>query len=530
MNKILFGLLLCSLPVIATAQETFDALKNSETELRGTARFQSMAGAFGALGGDLSTLSQNPGGIGVYRSSDAGITMSLDFNSSKTNLSSDNDTRFNVNNAGYVGTIRTGSEVVPYFNIGFTYQRQMDFHRHYRGTVGALNTSITNHIASYTGNYNESDLGVTNDYNPYYSTSAPWASILSYNSYLINYNNGGWQGLYGDGTTGSGEFEVDQSGHTDEYNISFGGNVNNTVFWGATVGLTDLDYKSYTYYGETLNNAYIYDHNGNTGIVDGTADYGYENYLHTEGTGYNFKLGVIVKPVNELRLGLAFHTPTYYDMKDRYASSAAFQMTPAGATDGGYYGTNYAGYGDGSMDEVRYDIHTPWHFIASIAGVMGREGILSFDYEYVGNGSIRVCDDNGHAYTDVTDRVKDYLQASHIFRVGGEYRVTPDWSLRAGYSYQTSPVKDVVKDNQANITTVSNNTAYEFDKSIQHLTLGLGYHYKGFYADMAYVHKWRTSQYNAFSPIVGIGYTEPGVNAEVKDNSNRVVLTMGFRF
>lgn len=108
--------------------------------------------------------------------------------------------------------------------------------------------------------------------------------------------------------------------------------------------------------------------------------------------------------------------------------------------------------------------------------------------------------------------------------------MTPDWSLRAGYSYQTSPVKDVVKDNQANITTVSNNTAYEFDKSIQHLTLGLGYHYKGFYADMAYVHKWRTSQYNAFSPIVGIGYTEPGVNAEVKDNNNRVVLTMGFRF
>ena len=72
MNKILFGLLLCSLPVIATAQETFDALKNSETELRGTARFQSMAGAFGALGGsnppdcgsfDGITGTGTPGGI-----------------------------------------------------------------------------------------------------------------------------------------------------------------------------------------------------------------------------------------------------------------------------------------------------------------------------------------------------------------------------------------------------------------------------------------------------------------------------------
>ena len=84
MKKIFLGLLACGLPMIAEAQETFDALQMSQTELRGTARFQSMAGAFGALGGDLSTLNQNPAGIGVYRSSDAGITLSLDFNSNKT--------------------------------------------------------------------------------------------------------------------------------------------------------------------------------------------------------------------------------------------------------------------------------------------------------------------------------------------------------------------------------------------------------------------------------------------------------------
>ena len=36
----------------------------------GTARFMSMGGAFTALGGDISTLSQNPAGIGVFRTSE----------------------------------------------------------------------------------------------------------------------------------------------------------------------------------------------------------------------------------------------------------------------------------------------------------------------------------------------------------------------------------------------------------------------------------------------------------------------------
>ena len=53
MKKKVFALLLCGLPMIINAQDAFDVLQMSQTELRGTSRFQSMAGAFGALGGDL---------------------------------------------------------------------------------------------------------------------------------------------------------------------------------------------------------------------------------------------------------------------------------------------------------------------------------------------------------------------------------------------------------------------------------------------------------------------------------------------
>lgn len=529
MKKIFLGLLACGLPMIAEAQETFDALQMSQTELRGTARFQSMAGAFGALGGDISTLNQNPAGIGVYRSSDAGITLSLDFNSNKTpNLLADDKTRLNVNSVGYVGAFKLGSETMSNFNIGFSYSRNNDFQRHYRGVSGNIPTSITNHIAYYTGNNKPSDLAITDKYNPYYDSMAPWSSILSYDSYLINYNNGGWQGLYGDGTQGKAEYEVVQSGHTDEYSINLGGNFLNKVFWGAGVGIVDMNYDNYMYYGESLNNAYIFDYAKNDGTIEvGNANFGYVNSLHTTGTGYNFKLGLIVKPINELRLGAAFHTPTYYDMRDIYKTVASFEMVGSG--NNRYNGEKQTGNGD-IWDEARYTFSTPWRFIGSIAGVIGREGLVSFDYEYVGANSMRVGNDAGREYVDVTNRMKDYFQASHIFRLGGEYRVDPNWSVRAGYSYQTSPVKAAVRDNLMNITTVSSNPAYEYDKSVQYVTLGLGYHYKSFYADMAYVHKARTSVFNAFSPNVYRGGVEQNVNSEVKDNNNRVVMTMGFRF
>ena len=123
MKKKVFALLLCGLPLMINAQDAFDVLQMSQTELRGTSRFQSMAGAFGALGGDLSTLTQNPAGIGVYRSSDLGITMSVDCNSVKAGVDKMNETRFNINNVGYVGAIRLNSETVPNLNFGFTYNR-----------------------------------------------------------------------------------------------------------------------------------------------------------------------------------------------------------------------------------------------------------------------------------------------------------------------------------------------------------------------------------------------------------------------
>ena len=84
MKKIILASMIASLPAMAMAQSTVDAYAISQNEMRGTARFMSMGGAFTALGGDLSVLGQNPAGIGVYRSSEFGATLDINMRGYKT--------------------------------------------------------------------------------------------------------------------------------------------------------------------------------------------------------------------------------------------------------------------------------------------------------------------------------------------------------------------------------------------------------------------------------------------------------------
>ena len=542
MKKKVLAMLLCGLPLLINAQDAFDVLQMSQTELRGSSRFQSMAGAFGALGGDLSTLTQNPAGIGVYRSSDLGITLSLDFNSTKAGVDKINETKFNVNNVGYVGAIRLNSESVPNLNFGFTYNRLQSFNRHYIGGVANIPTSMSNFVADEFVNvpgFTDGDLYWDDDYNPYFDGYAPWAAVTMFDMTtqnggyvgIINSNDGYMQGLFGQGTTGNAYYEVEERGHADEYNIGFGGNIANKLYFGLDFGILDLDYKSYQTYEEDLNNAYVMaddiDLFTSPIINENTrADWNLTNYLHTSGTGVNFKFGLIWKPIQSLRFGAAFHTPTYYDMRDTYlvgANLLAYEDNNLlyRASKNSNDGYNYSG---------TYTIKTPWHFMGSVAGVIGTNAILSMDYEYVANETMRIGDDRNNDYPDVTDNVKANFKPSHIIRIGGEYRLTPNWSVRAGYSYKTTQVEKGVDEYEYNIATVGTNPAYQYDNAVHNITGGFGYRYQKFYADLAYVHKMRKSVYNAFSPINDDYGYEPNVSADVTDHNNRISLTLGMRF
>jgi len=540
MNKRLLTVLVSALPIMAFGQTAFDAYQLSRYDLRGTARFMSMGGAFGALGGDLSTLNQNPGGIGVYRKSEIGFTLDIEMQSANAISSivsnKESQTKAQVNNFGYVGSSFTGSDIMPVFNWGFSYGRVASFNRRYRGTVD-MNGSLSNYIAGYTTNesWPSGDLE-SNEANYWDRDHAPWMSILGYNSFMINPVTGTtsqYNGLWGNGTYGVSDFDVEEKGYIDEYEINLGGNFSNTVYWGIGFGITDIDYQRSVYYEEYLNKACIpvYDSDGQVVAGQPTetpndVGFGLDSYKHITGTGFNFKAGLIFKPINELRLGFAVHTPTYYNLTE---SSDAIVDYGYGYTDETLK-PNYTGT---PTDVFNWKLRTPWRMIASAATVIGSNAIVSVDYEYRPYQSMTTKFDDGDNVDDVNGDIKSYYKAANILRIGAEYRVSPNFSVRAGYAYESTPTGSEIKNDELMVYTsnpydTGTMPSYTLDNSTQYITCGIGYRYKGFYADAAYVHKARKSE---FHPYTGNnGYTANPYTAEVKSNYNNIVLSIGFKF
>lgn len=543
MYKRISTLILATLPCVAFAQTAFDAYQMSRYDLRGTARFMSMGGAFGALGGDLSSLNQNPAGIGVYRKNEIGFTLDIDMQQSKAPFLSENlqwgtgsmsQTKTLVPNVGYVGVANTGSDLMPIFQWGFSYGRTASFNRRYKGTLD-MNGSLSNVIAGYTtaDGYTTGELTNDNNYNYWNYDHAPWMSLLAYNSYFINplaADMNHYSGLWKDGTTyGVADYDVEEKGFVDEYEINIGGNFSNSVYWGMGLGITDIEYTRNVYYQEFMTGALSPVHD-NGAVVAGAPDLNNEinaalsSQQRITGTGVNFKAGLIYRPINEFRVGLAVHTPTYYNLNQSNDGIIDYNFGQSDIRPG-YTATPVQAYS--------WKLRTPWRLIASAATVIGGRGIVSMDYEYRPYQNMSTKTDDGLSCPDVNDDIKTYYKAANILRLGGEFRVTPNFSVRAGYALESSPSTKKFKNDEVYVYTsnpydTSTSPSYSIDDKTQYITCGIGYKYKSFYADAAYVHKSRTTDFHPYSGHNG--YTDDPSIGEVKLNSNNLVFSVGFKF
>lgn len=531
MKRKLMAAVVAALPAILMAQSAPDVYTLSQTDLRGTARFMSMGGAFTALGGDLSTLTQNPAGIGVYRRSEIGATLDISPRKITTQTGSDkigmSKTKAYCNNFGYVGTARFDG-VMRTFSWGASYNRLASFDRNYRAYNARTDVSLSDYVASYT-NANEGDMMFNNEshYNPYLDSDIDWLSILSYSSYMINPTSATtYRGLSQNGTIGDALSEVRESGYVDEYAIDFGGNIANTVMWGIGFGITDLSFNQTAAYSESKENAYIATSDGT--MTTGNAGFELTNYRNINGTGFNLKVGVIVKPINEFRIGLAVHTPTWYSLSNTAMAKVGYSyFNPGAPTD-----RNKPLQGEEETDNLYYNFHmnAPWKFMVGAAAVIGNTAIVSLDYERQAYNDIKTSYQNewGDYVSDdaVNDDVKAYYKGSNILRMGLEYRLTSNFSLRAGYNYASTSTKQEVLNGDVEVFTAGMNPSFTSNKSTNAISVGLGYHYKSFYIDGAYVYRNRKSVYQAFT-----NYNEyKAPRADLSETTNSIVLSIGVRF
>lgn len=519
----------------AYSQSAVDAMQVTQNDFKGTARFMSMGGAFTALGGDLSAIIQNPAGIGIYRSSEIGATLDIDIQKTKSTspgLSvSNNQTKAYCNNFGYVGTVKLNSTLQT-FSWGVSYNRAVSFDRLVGARAYPIETSLTNYIASFTNGTPVSDIQFAKDYNPYLDSNYDWLSILAYNSYLINNPNGSthdYIGLYQNGTNSDAEMSVREKGYVDNYQFTFGGNISNMLYWGVGLGIQDMRYLRNTYYSESMSNALVYADN-NAGVTPGSAEYGlYTDKLIT-GSGWNVSVGLIFKPIQELRIGASIISPTWYRLEESYIGSVDYYINPDNTRYPVLNGTE-------DTDEAYFSwrLRSPWRFNLGAAAVLGSSAILSVDYEmlayndmtiktpYYDNwGYVTGYESDGYLNQDI----RDYTQKQNNLRIGLEYRVTPKLSARLGYNGMFSNVSNDYKDGLGEILTSGTDTSFSLDKTTNYITAGLGYKLGNFYADATYVHKTAKS---TLHPFTSYGNVEAPY-FDVTDNNNSIVLSLGFKF
>ena len=501
---LLSGLLVTG--TMAFAQAEFDALKYSLTDISGTARYVSMSGAFGALGGDMSTLGMNPAGIAVFRSSELSITPSMSSTSSQSIFngyeSGGNKLNLLIDNFGYVGSFRTYDESeISNFNFGIAYNKVKDFNRDFSVKGENRTSSLLDRIVA-----DQNDKG---------GTEAALKNLASYayEAYLINTNatTNKYESLLGVGDLVNNSMYMMESGGVNEWNLSLGANYGHVVYVGMSLGIQSINYE--------LNSNYKEDSEGTA--QNDPIGFELKNVLTTQGSGVNVKLGVIVRPVPDLRLGFAFHSSTYYLMTDVFnASISSYGMELDGEPLTPYYKEPE----DGSAD---YQFKTPSRLLYSVAYQVGQKGFLSLDWDVVDYREINLKDADGFPYDDTNSYIyQDFRVASNL-RLGGEYRLSDNISLRGGAAWYQSPVKATVEQNNFMIVTAGTTPQYGIEKDTYYLSCGLGYRTGGFFMDAALQRQFHNENfYNFYDDTAN---ADPKY-ADLKTTKTNLVLTAGFKF
>lgn len=527
---------------IAYAQGEMNAYTMSQTDLNGTARYLGMSGAFGALGGDISSMSTNPAGLGIYRSSEVVTTISLSSIKANTNWNGskadESKTKFNFDNIAYVGYFPTGNdEGIVGWNIGLSYNRVKDFNRSYRMN-GAQAYSVADYVADLLYGTDKNDLRYGDkNYDPYFDSSISWLGILGFDAgFVDNYagNNKEYHSAFGHEKDGEWlnyspqnvNLLVNEKGSIGQYNISFATNISDRFFLGATVAITDLDY--------TLSTEYTEDFTQNSQLR-------LDNGLSTDGTGYAFNIGAIVRPVDFLRVGVAYNSPTWYKMTDYFHGTAGTTINNQD-----WNTQNTPDYQSGD-----YRLRTPDRWIFSIAGV-GQNFLISADYELTNYKRMVLNDVDGYELRTTEDIKKDFGMSGTL-KVGAEYKITPQFSVRAGTLWKTSPMKQHVKDgippkNEKGefevdaIGIVGTIPSYTVDKGTNSYSVGLGYRFTpNFYMDLACVYRVYKEDGYAFPSTYQAGISDidklldEGIvvksdPASLKTKTTQVALTLGYKF
>lgn len=408
----------------------------SQNDNNGSARFTAMSGAFGALGGDISSININPAGLSVFRNS----TFSGTFNSRSSDINSNYYGTSKTTQNQYTNLSQAGAALVfdsaysldwSKFAIGFNYRITKDFNDHFLSQGNSGVATITNYPLD---------------------TNKP--------AFIYNIAN-------------EQRFNNTYSGKLSEVNVGFSSVYQNKLHLGLGLNFYDLTFNQKSTLTEFNSDA-----NGNQ--LDANL---YQENL-TKGTGFSVNAGFIYKIHKNFRLGLSYQTPTWYtEIKedtnivnnDGFNGDTNIVVSNNNVTydntSGGYFPTQ----------NLVYRLKTPSKLTASAAFIFGKNGLLSFDYTNKNFKRIKLSSDTNVDFSKENQSFQNDYKNTHNFNIGTEWRFDRI-SVRGGYKYEESP----------DIAALSSD-------NLKGYSFGAGYNFGGFKLDFAYSNSNKTAAYNFYS-------------------------------
>ncbi len=451
--------------LVASAQNINDVLRYSTENVQGTARFQGLGGAFGALGGDLSAIAINPAGSAIFKNNLITVT--------GTNYNTDNE-------ANYFNSFTAVDNNNLEFNQGgaaFVF-KNTDPDADWKKIVLAINYDLVQNFDETIAIRGNSTQGIDNyflniaqgqELGPLFLDDGEFIEE-AYLDIGANLGFGAQQtflGYFGgiidpvaltDDNTSyisnaqytslDQSFVKNTSGFNSKFTFNLASQFRESLYLGAALNFHTVVYDEITQLRETG-----FDADSEISFVD------FDNLLHTEGVGFSLAVGAIAKLNENIRIGGSYQSPTWYRLTDDTSQRINSDLADS---DINFIDFNIINLFDS------YRIKTPGKLTGSLALIFGKYGLLSFDYDYqdFSEAELRPTGDPSFAAENVL--INDTLGTSSSYRVGGEIRLQ-QVSLRAGYRFQESPSLDG--------QTIGDLEAYSG---------GIGYSFGGSRLDLAY--------------------------------------------
>ena len=455
MKKIILAAALLAATASAGAQNIYDAIVFSRNSYYGTARSMALGNAMTAVGGDLGSIGINPAGSAVSSYGQFVITPGVTVSVANSAYSPEGENayglanrlshgRMNLPNIGASFNFRTGNRYgLKTISFGII-SNQTDNYHYLNEAFGANNrTSLLGEYAEAAYGYRES---VLKEYNSFHNSDVPWDLLTAYQGNMLDtygledVYTGADHAISDDGTYTYLPGTLSQTSCQTKYGskndliLNMGMNFSDQFYLGFNIGIPSARYRYYeSYYEAAVNpDEFVMDYGelGTTRFLN--ASYGYQ-YL-AEMAGVYAKIGFIYRPFDGLRLGASFQTPTAFTVSESWSYSAATNF------DDSFFSDNASS----PQGQYSYLMRTPYRASFGAAFTFGKKGLISVDYELADYSVMRFREVREGRLTNDTFLQQNWANryfagVEHNIRVGAELRVTPEVTLRAGYTVMTSP-------------------------------------------------------------------------------------------